>query len=119
LSTSSDRPTFFSATRDGVRVFVRLAPKASANRIAGIAAEPDGGTVLKVMVTAVPEDGKANAALIKLLAKAWRIPARDIGIVQGAADRRKMLHVAGDAGALTARLAAWQGVAFPRESAPA
>ena len=38
-------------------------------------------SVLRVAVTAVPEGGKANAALIKLLAKRWRMAQRDLEVV--------------------------------------
>lgn len=91
----------------GVRVAVRLTPKASRERVDGLAAEADGGTVLKVSVTAVPEDGKANAALIKLLAKQWKVARTAIDIVQGATDRRKVLHITGDAAELGHRLDEW------------
>ena len=60
----------FAETADGVRLAVRLTPKASAERIIGLADEADGGVVLKVAVTAAPEGGKANAALLKVLARA-------------------------------------------------
>ena len=63
--------TPFKPVADGVRVAVRLTPKASRNAIAGIADAGQGEAVLKVMVTSVPEAGKANEALIKLLAKEW------------------------------------------------
>ena len=91
----------------GLRVAVRLTPKASADRIDGLAPEADGGAVLKVAVTAVPEDGKANAALIKLLAKQWRLPKSSIEIVQGATDRRKVLLITGDAEDLRRRIEQW------------
>ena len=91
----------------GVRVQVRLTPKASRDRIDGLAAEADGGTVLKVSVTSVPEDGKANAALIKLLSKEWRVPKSTIDIVQGATDRRKVLLITGESGDLLTRLDQW------------
>ncbi len=91
----------------GVKVAVRLTPKASRDRIEGVAAAADGGAVLKVSVTAVPEDGKANAALIKLLAKEWRLPKSAIDIVQGATDRRKVLVITGDADQLRQRLEQW------------
>jgi uncharacterized protein YggU (UPF0235/DUF167 family) len=57
-------------------------------------------------VTAAPEGGKANAALIALLARTWRLPKRDLAIVLGAADRRKTVHVAGDPRELMRRIEA-------------
>ena len=94
----------FAATSDGVRLAVRLTPKASAERIVGLADEAGGGVVLKVAVTAPPEGGKANAALLKLLARAFRLPARDFAVVRGASDRRKIVAVTGAPAALAARL---------------
>ncbi|MGE5503756.1 MAG: DUF167 domain-containing protein [Actinomycetota bacterium] len=103
--TASASP--FAPAPQGLKVAVRLTPKASRERIEGLAPEADGGCVLKVSVTAVPEDGKANAALVKLLAKAWRIPKSSIGIVQGATDRRKVLLLTGDADALRRSIDEW------------
>jgi uncharacterized protein (TIGR00251 family) len=94
----------FAETADGVRLAVRVTPKASAERIIGLADEADGGVVLKVAVTAAPENGKANAALLKLLARAFRLPARDFAVVRGASDRRKIVAVMGAPAALTARI---------------
>ncbi|HTH15005.1 MAG TPA: DUF167 family protein [Magnetospirillum sp.] len=96
-----------AAAPGGVRVQIRLTPKAARDRIDGLAAEADGGTVLKVSVTSVPEDGKANAALIKLLSKQWRVPKSAMEIVQGATDRRKVLHITGEPGDLLASLEEW------------
>ncbi len=96
--------TPFKPVADGVRIAVRLTPKASRNAIAGMAPSGQGETVLKVMVTAVPEAGKANEALIKLLAKQWGIAKSSISLVAGATDRNKIVHVAGDAADLMARL---------------
>ena len=96
--------TPFKPVADGVRVAIRLTPKASRNAIAGIAETGQGEAVLKVMVTAVPEAGKANEALIKLLAKEWGIAKSSISLVAGATDRNKIVHVAGDAADLMARL---------------
>lgn len=86
---------------------MRLTPKAARERIDGIAAEADGGAVLKVAVTAVPEDGKANAALIRLLAKQWKLPKSAFAITAGATDRRKTLLVGGDGHELRRRLEQW------------
>ena len=94
-----------------MRVAVRLTPKAASDRIDGMAAEAGGGIVLKIGVTAVPENGKANAALVKMLAKAWKVPKGNIAIAAGTTDRRKTLHIATDnagaAEALGRRLEDW------------
>jgi uncharacterized protein len=87
-------------------VRVRLTPRASASRLVGLVAEADGGVALKVMVTAAAGQGKANEALIALLARAWHLAKSDISIVAGASDRRKTVHVAGTAGQLLPALAA-------------
>jgi len=92
---------------DGVSVAVRLTPKASGNRIDGVAADATGAPVLKARVTAVPESGKANAALLKLLAKSWKLPKSSLSVAGGAKDRNKVLHVAGDPEALYEHLARW------------
>ncbi|HIJ61802.1 MAG TPA: DUF167 domain-containing protein [Rhodospirillaceae bacterium] len=95
----------FTPTAGGVRLTVRLTPKASRNRIEGVVAEADGSASLKVSVTAVPEAGKANAALIALLAKSWRMAKRDFEIVAGATDRRKTVVVATEAAEMTRLIA--------------
>jgi len=87
-------------------VRVRLTPRGSANRLVGLVAEADGGVALKIMVTAAAEQGKANDALIALLARTWHLTKSDISIVTGASDRRKTVHVAGTAAQLLPALAA-------------
>ena len=91
---------------DGLRLTLRVTPKASRNAIAGPADTANGGRVLKVTVTSVPENGKANEAVIKLLSKAWKLPKTSLTVVAGATDRNKILHVAGDPAALLPRLTA-------------
>lgn len=105
MSLPEDRP--FDVLDDGVALRVRLTPKAGANRIAGLQADADGRTRLKVQVTAVPENGKANAALIRLLAKEWRLPRSAIEVRNGATDRNKLLHLAGDPAGLVSLLNRW------------
>jgi len=97
----------FTVVEGGLRVAVRLTPKASRDRVQGAAAEADGAAVLRAQVTAVPEDGKANAALIKLLSKQWRVPKSDMAIIQGATDRRKVILISGDGLDLRRRLDEW------------
>jgi len=97
----------FSPAPDGLRLRVRLTPKARRAGIDGLAPEADGSVALKVAVAAVPEKGRANEALIRLLAEEWHLPRSSITLAAGAADRRKLLHLAGDPAALTAALSEW------------
>ena len=59
-------------------------------------ARSDGKTELCIGVTAVPEKGKANEALLRLLAKHLRLSARDLALVSGETDRHKQVLVKGD-----------------------
>ena len=86
---------------------LRVTPNASGDRIEGVALLGDERPVLKVRVTAVPDKGKANAAVVKLLAKAWGVPRSSLSIVAGEKDRNKTVQVAGDPADLTARLTDW------------
>ena len=97
----------FRAARDGLLVDIRLQPGASRAQVDGLAVLDDGVTVLKVRVTEPPEDGKANAALIKLLAKAWKLPKSSLTLVAGHSDRRKTLAVAGEPAELLCDLEHW------------
>jgi hypothetical protein len=99
----------FRAGKGCLLVDLRLQPGASRARVDGLAVLDDGATVLKVRVTEPPEDGKANAALIKLLAKAWKLPKSALSLVAGHTDRRKTLAVAGDPAALQRALESWLG----------
>ena len=83
----------FRQSKDGVLVALRVTPKASRDKIDGVADQADGSKVLKVMVTAVPEDGKANDAVIKLLSKAWKIPRTHMQVVAGQTSRSKTLLI--------------------------
>lgn len=96
-----------TALPEGVRLAVKVTPKASREGIQGLARGADGTAALKVSLTAPPEDGKANAALIKLLAKAWGVPKSSISIASGAASRRKTVLVAGDRPAIQRKLESW------------
>ena len=99
--------TPFTPVSDGLCVSVKVTPKASRARIAGLAREADGRAVLAVAVSAPPTDGKANAAVIALLAKEWRLAKGAFTIASGATSRRKILHIAGDVDRLLLDLGAW------------
>jgi uncharacterized protein len=89
-------PAAVLAGGGGVRIQVRVQPKARSIGVKGVAAEADGAVALKVAVTAAPEDGRANDAVARLLAKACRVAVRDVSIVSGATARRKVIEIAGD-----------------------
>lgn len=88
-------------------VSIRVTPRAARERIGEVVAEADGGRMIKLSVTAAPERGKANAAAIRLLAKAWRVPKSSLSVVSGATERRKTIHVAGEPQDLIRRLTEW------------
>lgn len=69
---------------------VRVQPKASADRIVG-----EHGGALKITVTAAPEKGKANAAVIALLSEKLGIPKSAIEIVRGETSRLKTVRIRG------------------------
>ena len=101
-------PSPFAVTPAGLVVRVSLTPRGGANKIDGIVEKSDG-PALKVRVTAAPEKGKANAALIKLLAKSWGLAAGRFSLVGGARERQKRLLIAEADGQLQARLEALAG----------
>ncbi len=72
----------------GVTFAVRVVPRAAVNEIVG---EHDGA--LKVRITAPPVDGAANDALIKLLAKQFRVSRSDVEIVGGGTSKSKRIKI--------------------------
>lgn len=88
----------------GVVVTVRLTPKGGRDAVDGIETLADGSSVLKVRVRAIPSEGEANAALGRLLAKAFAVPPRDVEIISGHTSRIKRVKISGDAAALIVAL---------------
>jgi uncharacterized protein len=94
-----------TAKPDGVILHIRLTPKSNAARIAGV--EDHGGKpVLKAYVTTPPEDGKANAALVVLIADWLRVPKSAVAMASGQKSRLKSVSVAGDPNKLMEQIAA-------------
>jgi len=73
--------------RPGAEIALRVTPKASRNAIT----RTEEG--LRAYVTVVPEDGKANAAVIGLLAKALGIAKSRLTLIRGATARDKVFRV--------------------------
>jgi uncharacterized protein (TIGR00251 family) len=81
---------------------IRVRPNSSRNKVGGSAGDP---ARLVVAVQAPAVDGKANAAVIKELAKAFDVRVRDFTIVHGELSRDKRLIVEGDETSLSAKYA--------------
>ncbi len=71
---------------------VRVTTKASSNRIVPEQRE-DGSAILRVYVTAVAENGKANREVIKLLATYLNVPKSALVLVSGTTSRHKRFIV--------------------------
>lgn len=90
--------------QNGVRLRVRLSPKAKREGVEGLYVDSEGSEALKIAVNAPPVDGQANKAVIVLLSKLWKIPKSSFKIVTGQTDRNKTLAIEGDADALFKQL---------------
>lgn len=75
------------------KIIVKLSPKAAKNKIQGWEEDLLGDKILKVSVTAPPERGKANKALIDLLAKHYQLPKSAFSILRGATSRTKIIKI--------------------------
>jgi len=92
------------AQRDRILFQVRLTPRGGRDAIEGWATAADGTSHLKARVSAAPESGKANDALIALLAEALGVGRSTLVLVSGDRARLKTIAAAGDTAALTAKL---------------
>lgn len=92
---------------ESTRLNLRVAPGAARPGIVG-----RHGAAWKLRVSAAPEAGKANDAVVRLLADTLTLPAREIEIVSGHSSRDKIVELAGpgssklDAAEIDRRLAA-------------
>ncbi len=77
--------------KDGVRLGVRVQPRASRSQVVGWLA--DGA--LKLAVASPPVDGEANKAVIALLAEHFHLPKRDVVLISGDKGRNKVILLRG------------------------
>jgi len=97
----------YAATENGVRLALRLTPRASRNSVDGVAEDAEGRPVLRLRLVAPPVEGAANKALIAFLAKTLSLRKADITIRSGETSRVKILHLAGDSAAILHKLDNW------------
>ncbi len=79
-----------------VRLTVRLTPNGGRDAIDGWDTGSDGACYLKVRVSDPPDKGKANKALLALIAKAAGVPKSAVSLLSGDTQRKKILRIEGD-----------------------
>jgi uncharacterized protein len=77
-------------TQNGVRLHLRVQPRASRDEVAGVV-----GDVIRVRLTAPPVDGAANEALLRFLAGCLELTRSSVTLVSGHASRNKVAEVGG------------------------
>lgn len=85
---------------------MRVTPRGGRDALGGLVDLSDGRRALKARVSVPPEDGKATAAVMRLIAEALGVPGAQVELVSGATSRLKSFRVSGDPAALDARLTA-------------
>ena len=90
---SAARPAWYRWKGETLILSVRVQPKASSDEIVGPCADALGGESLKVRITAPPVDGKANAHLVKFLAKAFGVAKSRVCVVAGDSGRQKRVQI--------------------------
>jgi uncharacterized protein len=93
-------PSWLSERGGAAELRVRVQPRASRNEIA----DERAGALL-VRLTAPPVEGKANAALCKLLAKAAGVPPSAVEVVRGASARDKVVRIGAEPAQVAAAFA--------------
>lgn len=105
----SARRPFYALARNGVRLFVRATPGAGRDEIAGLWTGAGGEERLAVKVAAPPDRGRANDAIINLVAKRLGVAKSAVAVAAGEGARLKTLEIKGDPETLAAALDAMAG----------
>jgi uncharacterized protein (TIGR00251 family) len=79
-----------AATPDGVRLRLRIQPRASRSEVVGL-----HGETIRIRLAAPPVDGAANEEMVRHLAEVLGVPRRAVEITAGHAGRLKTVTVAG------------------------
>ncbi|GAA4172715.1 DUF167 domain-containing protein [Shinella granuli] len=89
---------------DHVRLTVRLTPNGGRDAIDGWETGADGERYLKARVSDPPDKGRANKALVALIAKAAGVAKSAVRLVSGDTQRKKILRIDGDPEDIVSRL---------------
>ena len=90
-----DQLTPFTSDGEGIRLSVRVTPRARKSAVTGLVEVSDGRAALAVKLAAPPVDGAANDALIDFLAVGLGVGRSSVQIVSGAKSRLKIVRIAG------------------------
>lgn len=88
---------FWKISGDDIEIVVRATPNASKDAVELPEQDAAGRTHLKVRVRAIPDKGKANKAVEKLLATHFKMPKSHVSVVKGSTDRLKTIRISGGA----------------------
>lgn len=94
----------YSAIPEGVRLAVRLTPRAARNGVDGVVLGGDGRPLMQIRLTAPPVEGAANAALVAFLSDTLDLHKKDVAIRSGQKGRLKIVELRGDSAMLLAKL---------------
>lgn len=94
---------------DGIRIAVRVTPRAHRDVLDGVDCDADGRAVLRIRLSAAPSDGAANDALLALVRTETGMRRSAIRLLSGATARAKMLLLTGDPADIARRLDRWIG----------
>lgn len=82
--------SWYQVRKDGISLSLRIQPRSSRNKIAGLLGEE-----LKIALTAPPVDGEANEACLKFLSKFFGKPLKQIHLESGHTARSKRVFIEG------------------------
>lgn len=82
-------------TNKGIELFIKATPKAAKNRFGSICRDNHKRPILKIYVTAPPENNQANQAIIDFLSKQFSLSKSQISFINGITSREKTLLIEG------------------------
>ena len=89
-----DQLSAFASDGEGIRLNVRVTPRARKSAVTGLVEGADGRFAIAVKLAAPPVDGAANQALIAFLAVALGVGRSSVEIVSGEKSRLKTVRIA-------------------------
>jgi uncharacterized protein (TIGR00251 family) len=80
----------YHKVEDGITVDIKVIPRSSKKEIAGAS-----NGIVKVKLTSPPVEGEANAQLIELLSKHFKVSKGSVSIIKGETSRNKTVKIKG------------------------